>query len=252
MSEKSRVLAPRPEIGAGSLRVARLTKPHGLKGALKLELYTDNPELRFTPGAVFYLQVPRDSVWFNKTITLTQLRWFNNVPVGFFDEISDRTVAESAARAILWIDEATINAGAEENAWYDTELVGLSVREGEKTLGTVESVEHLPSQDLLVVTTLDGATVLVPLVNEIVPEVNTAEGYVVVTPPGGLFETAADAAVGAGDTAGAQTACEQNTCGQEKSIAKATENADAQAKRAVEYASAIVDTAADAVAKTAD
>ncbi|MDQ1579503.1 MAG: rRNA processing protein RimM, partial [Microbacteriaceae bacterium] len=40
------------------LRVGRLTKAHGLKGAIKLELFTDTPEQRFTPGAVFTLQVP--------------------------------------------------------------------------------------------------------------------------------------------------------------------------------------------------
>ena len=40
------------------LRVGRLTKAHGLKGAIKLELYTDDPERRFVPGAEFSLQVP--------------------------------------------------------------------------------------------------------------------------------------------------------------------------------------------------
>jgi ribosomal 30S subunit maturation factor RimM len=33
------------------LRVARLTKAHGLKGGIKLELYTDDPARRFTAGA---------------------------------------------------------------------------------------------------------------------------------------------------------------------------------------------------------
>ena len=43
------------------LRVGRLIKAHGLKGALKVELYTDAPDRRFTPGAVFTLQVPTSS-----------------------------------------------------------------------------------------------------------------------------------------------------------------------------------------------
>ena len=43
------------------LRVGRLVKAHGLKGALKLELYTDDPDGRFVPGAVFTLQVPEAS-----------------------------------------------------------------------------------------------------------------------------------------------------------------------------------------------
>ena len=35
------------------LRVGRLVKAHGLKGAFKVELYTDDPDSRFTPGASF-------------------------------------------------------------------------------------------------------------------------------------------------------------------------------------------------------
>ncbi|MFC5338378.1 ribosome maturation factor RimM [Leucobacter denitrificans] len=186
-----RAHAPRPASGAGSLRVGRLSKPHGLKGGLKLEMYTDNPELRFVPGAQFHLQVPEDSPWFGRTIELRELRWFNSVPVGFFVEVPDRTAAESIVRAILWIDEQTVAAGAEENAWYDHELVGLDVVElddagNQVKLGVVAEVQHFPAQDLLAVTT-DGGTVLVPFVEAIVPNVDLESGVVTLTPPSGLF-----------------------------------------------------------------
>ena len=82
------------------LRVGRLTKPHGLKGAIKLELFTDSPELRFKPGSTFELQVPPESPWFGKTITIRELKWFNGHPVGFFEEIPDRTAAEGIVKAI--------------------------------------------------------------------------------------------------------------------------------------------------------
>ena len=186
-----RVQAPRPASGAGSLRVGRLTKPHGLKGGLKLELFTDNPELRFVPGAVFHLQVPTDSEWFGRTITMRELRWFNESPVGFFTEVPDRTAAESIVRAILWIDEQAVAEGQEVDAWYDHQLVGLDVvREGEQgheVLGKVAEVQHFPAQDLLAVTTANG-TVLVPFVEAIVPSVDIEGGVVYVTPPAGLFD----------------------------------------------------------------
>lgn len=185
--KKQRAVAPLPSYGEGSLRVGRLTKPHGLKGGIKLELYTDNPELRFAPGASFHLQVPEDSEWFGRTITIRELRWFNEAPVGFFEEVPDRSAAESIVRAILWIDEAAVEAGAEENAWYDHELIGLEVQRDGVVLGTVAEVQHLPAQDLLVVKTR-GGTVLVPLVEAIVPSIDLDAGVVVVTPPLGLFE----------------------------------------------------------------
>ncbi len=186
-ASSQRAKAPRPAQGAGSLRVGRLTKPHGLKGGMKVEMYTDNPDARFVPGAIFHLQVPEDSPWFGRTITVRELRWFNGVPVAFFDEISDRTLAESIVRAILWIDEETVRGHVEENAWYDHQLVGLEVHRDGQPVGKVTEVQHLPAQDLLVVHTESG-TVLVPLVEAIVPTVDLEAGVVTVTPPHGLFE----------------------------------------------------------------
>lgn len=185
--QPKRPKAPRPNIGAGSLRVGRLTKPHGLKGGLKVELYTDNPELRFESGSRFHLQVPQDSSWFERTIHVRELRWFNGAPVAFFDEIVDRITAESIVRAILWIDEESVAESVEDNAWYHHQLVGLEVRRDGRLLGTVEEVQHLPAQDLLVVATESG-TVLVPFVEAIVPHVDLDTGVVTVTPPAGLFE----------------------------------------------------------------
>ncbi|BDI21904.1 ribosome maturation factor RimM [Herbiconiux sp. L3-i23] len=172
------------------LRVGRLTKAHGLKGALKLELFTDDPERRFVPGAEFALQVPDDSPWHGKRLTLSELRWYNGHPVGFFEGISDRSAAESLVKAILWVDQSA-DEPAEDDAWYDHQLVGLDVvRDGEK-IGVITRLEHLPAQDLLVVKT-DEREVMVPFVRAIVPTVDLATRQVTVTPPTGLFEELPD------------------------------------------------------------
>jgi len=177
----------RPPIPSGvDLRVGRITKPHGLKGALKLELYTDDPAKRFVPGAQFALQVPTDSPWFGKRLTLVELKWFNGHPVAFFEEATDRTIAETLVKAVLWI-EVDPQEPQEEDAWYDHQLVGLAAYvEGEK-VGEVVRVDHLPAQDLLVVRT-GTAEVLVPFVKAIVKTVDVAAGRVEIDPPGGLFE----------------------------------------------------------------
>lgn len=174
--------ATRPQ----QLRVGRLTKAHGLKGALKVELYTDDPERRFAPGAEFSLQVPESSPWHGRTLVLRELRWYNNHPVGFFEGVDDRTGAESLVKAILWVEQPA-DEEPEPDAWYDHQLVGLTVlRDGDK-VGEVAHVEHLPAQDLLVVRTGD-REVMVPFVSAIVPEVDLEAGTVTVTPPAGLFE----------------------------------------------------------------
>lgn len=169
------------------LRVARLTKAHGLKGAIKIELYTDDPERRFVPGAVFTLQVPTSSPWHGKTIELAELKWFNTHPVAFFKDVPDRTTAESLLKAILWIDQDLTETPDEEDAWFDHQLVGLSVMRDGVKVGTVSLVEHLPAQDLLHIAT-DAGEVLVPFVKAIVPTVDIKAGTLTVTPPAGLFE----------------------------------------------------------------
>jgi len=172
--------------------VGRLVKAHGLKGALKLELYTDDPDGRFVPGATFTLQVPESSPWHGKTLTVREFKWMNSHPVVFFDGIDDRTAAESVVRAILWIDQDAASDAPEDDAWYDHQLVGLDVVRDGEVVGRVTRVDHMPAQDLLIVSsaTHSGADreVLVPFVKAIVPEVDVAKGRVVVTPPAGLFE----------------------------------------------------------------
>ncbi|HYP72747.1 MAG TPA: ribosome maturation factor RimM [Microbacterium sp.] len=172
------------------LRVGRLVKAHGLKGALKLELYTDDPDGRFVPGAVFTLQVPAASPWHGKTVTVREFRWMNTHPVVFFDDIDDRDGAESLVRAILWIDQDD-TAPAEDDAWFDHQLVGLDVVRDDVVVGRVVRVDHFPAQDLLIVRPVGGdadSEILVPFVAAIVPEVDVRAGRIVVTPPAGLFE----------------------------------------------------------------
>jgi 16S rRNA processing protein RimM len=187
------------------LRVGRLTKAHGLKGGLKLELYTDDPARRFRPGASFTLQVPTESPWHGKRIELVELRWYNGHPVGFFAGVTDRTGAESLVKAILWVDQDP-SEPAEPDAWYDHQLIGLDVVRNGERVGMIVRLEHLPAQDLLVVSTGE-REVLVPFVRALVPEVDIEARRVVVTPPEGLFEDlpeddAEDENIGAGRTEG--------------------------------------------------
>lgn len=169
------------------LRVGRLTKAHGLKGGLKIELYTDDPAKRFVPGAVFSLQVPTGSKWHGKTIEMRDFRVFNNNPVGFFAGIDDRTEAETLVKAILWVDQDAQELPDEEDAWYVHQLSGLKVlRDGEE-IGLVARVDAFPAQDLLAIN-VKGTEVMLPFVKGFVPEIDLKAGTITITPPKGLFE----------------------------------------------------------------
>jgi 16S rRNA processing protein RimM len=177
-----------PKAAKTQLRVGRLVKAHGLKGALKLELYTDDPEGRFTPGASFTLPVPESSPWHGKSLTVREFRWMNSHPVAFFEGVEDRSGAEELVRAILWIDQDDEDIVVEDDAWYDHQLVGLDVVRDGQVVGRVIRVEHFPAQDLLIVRLRGDREVLVPFVKAIVPDVDIRAGRILVTPPPGLFE----------------------------------------------------------------
>jgi len=169
------------------LRVGRFLKAHGLKGAIKLELYTDSPNERFVPGAVLELQVPEESPWFGKSVTVSELKWFNSSPVLFLKDVSDRTQAESLIKAILLVEQPLDVSPQEPDAWYDHQLAGLKVMRDGVEIGTLLRVEHMPAQDLLVIKT-EEAEVLLPFVKAFVPKVDVSAGVIEITPPGGLFE----------------------------------------------------------------
>ena len=169
------------------LRVGRFLKAHGLKGAIKLELYTDSPNERFVPGAVLELQVPEESPWFGKTVTVSELKWFNSSPVLFLKDVSDRTAAESLIKAILLVEQPLDVSPQEPDAWYDHQLSGLKVLRDGVEIGTLVRVDHMPAQDLLVIKT-EEAEVLLPFVKAFVPKVDVEAGVIEITPPGGLFE----------------------------------------------------------------
>ncbi len=188
-SRTTDVVAKDRNQGKNQLRVGRLVKAHGLKGALKLELYTDNPERRFTPGAEFTLQVPEASPWHGKTVVVREYRVMNGNPVVFLEDVDDREGAETLVRAILWIDQD--DDEVEDDAWFDHQLVGLDVVRDEVVVGKVVRVEHFPAQDLLIVRSGD-QDIMVPFVQAIVPSVDVRAGRVIVTPPPGLFEELPD------------------------------------------------------------
>ncbi|MFI9489011.1 ribosome maturation factor RimM [Promicromonospora sp. NPDC052451] len=174
------------------LTVARVTKAHGLKGEVALDLRTDEPEVRLAVGERLET-VPADA----GPLTVTHARQHQGRWLVTFAEVPDRNAAEEL-RGVELVVEA--NVSDEEDAWYPHELAGLRAElEDGTVVGTVVTLEYLPAHEALLVeeTLPDGGTArtLVPFVMAIVPVVDVAGGRVVLTPPGGLLARDADAAI---------------------------------------------------------
>lgn len=164
------------------LQVARIGKPHGIRGEVTVQLFTDAPEERFEPGAVFRVDPAAQG-----PLTVSSARWNKEILVLGFEEIADRNAAEVLRGAKLFI-ESDETADDEDGAWYEHELVGLEARVGDEVVGKVSALRTMTVQDLLIIERSDGEEILVPFVEEIVPEVDVEGGFVLLTPPEGLLE----------------------------------------------------------------
>jgi len=161
--------------------VARIGKAHGLKGEVSLELRTDIPERRLTPGAVLETEPAQAGPLTVDRVRTQAGRWYV-----YFEEIADRTSAENA-RGVELIGEA--DDEAEDDAWYVHELVGLqAVKPDGSVVGEVTDLVAMPAHDLLEVRQASGHRALIPFVEEFVPAVDPEAGTVTVTPPYGLLD----------------------------------------------------------------
>ena len=166
--------------------VATIARAHGLRGEVGLMLRTDVPEERIVPGAVFTAATAGGE----RTLTVASVRSQQDRWYVRFEEVADRTDAESlrGVELPMTVDEE-VEAEEDPDAWYPDQLTGLAVRHVDgRELGTVVDVQHYPAQDLLVVRTPQRTRVQLPLVEELVPEVDLEAGVVIADPPGGLFE----------------------------------------------------------------
>ncbi|GAA2175665.1 ribosome maturation factor RimM [Arthrobacter parietis] len=164
------------------LQVARIGKPHGIRGEVTVQLFTDAPEERFEPGAVFRVEPEAQG-----PLTCSSARWNKDILILGFEEVPDRNAAELLRGAKLFIESGG-TSDDDGDAWYEHELVGLEVRVGDAVVGRVSALRTLMVQDLLIIEGSDGEEILVPFVEEIVPEVDVEGGFVVLTPPEGLLE----------------------------------------------------------------
>jgi len=166
------------------LVVGRIGRPHGVRGEVTVEVRTDDPDARFSPGSSL-----RTDPETRGPLTVAGVRPRSGGLVVAFAGVESREAAEALRNTMLVVDSGTLPPIEDADQWYDHQLVGLAAADPTgATLGTVADIVHAPGSDLLVVTDPDGGEHLVPFIREIVPTVDVAGGRVVVDPPEGLFD----------------------------------------------------------------
>ena len=152
------------------LQVGRITKPHGVRGDVLVQLTTELTE-RLAAGSV--LSTPRGPLTVRRASPHHD-RW-----IVTFEEIPGRDEAEAWRGVVL--EAEPVDGTLEPDAFWVHELVGAEVVLADGTrVGTVDEVEANPASDLLVLDT--GALVPVVFITEQAP------GRVTIDPPDGLLE----------------------------------------------------------------
>ena len=170
------------------VRVARIGKPHGIRGEVTVQIFTDSPHSRFQVGNTLKLKGNEGFSIPFKELTIEKSRWNKKILLLKFVEFSDRNTAEALRDLELYAPADHLD---EEDYWYAEDLVDFSVYENTYESSPIGSVTNLITrgvQDLLEVQLVDGRNVLLPFVFEIVPEIDETRRAIVITPPPGLLE----------------------------------------------------------------
>ena len=94
--------------------VARIGKPHALRGEVTVQLHTDEPEVRLVPGAVLTTRAqPGSGV--PRQLTIATTRVHRGIWLIGFEGIPDRTGAESLRGTRLVLDDDAVLAPADDD-----------------------------------------------------------------------------------------------------------------------------------------
>ena len=167
----------------GLLLIGRVARAHGNRGQVIVNLETDFPEERFTPGRVLLVDVGGDV----QARRIRDVRFHQGRPILALDGVDTMNDAEALAGAELRVEAATLPP-LPSGTFYRHDLVGCEVSETHgRVLGRVVSVEGPMERCWLVVDSGRGE-ILIPLVAEICVRVDPHALQIVVNPPEGLIE----------------------------------------------------------------
>jgi len=138
--------------GERRIALAAVAGAHGVKGELRLKLFSDSIDSLsrykklYVGGAERRLLSIRDA----------------KSPVARFEGVDDRSAAEALRGSLVEVDRSALPP-LEEGEYYHADLIGLPAvdRDG-NSIGRVAGVENYGAGDLLEIALEDGKTSLIP------------------------------------------------------------------------------------------
>ena len=156
--------------------VARIGAAHGVRGAVKLWTFTEDPLAVKAYGPL----VTKDGA---RQFEVTHAREAKGHLVAALKGIATREEAERLNGVELYIARDKLPA-TDENEYYHADLIGLdAVNAANEPLGRVIAIHNFGAGDIIEIAPAHGATMLLPFTNAVVPSVDLAGGRVIIELP---------------------------------------------------------------------
>jgi 16S rRNA processing protein RimM len=163
--------------------VAKIGAAHGLRGEVRLQVFTEDPDAILSYGEL-------ESEDGTKRFRVASLRPAKGHFVAKLEGVNDRNASELLTNIELFVTREKLPKIEEEATFYYADLIGLRVEDkAGKSYGVVVAVRNYGASDLIEVAEppkISGT--LIPFIEQFVPEVDVEGGRVVIEPAPGLFE----------------------------------------------------------------
>jgi 16S rRNA processing protein RimM len=156
--------------------VARIGAPHGVRGAVRLWTFTEDPLAVKSYGPL----ATKDGA---RSFEVTHAREAKGHLVATLKGVATREDAERLNGIELYIARDKLPAtGTDE--YYHADLIGLAaVNPADEPIGRVIAIHNFGAGDIIEIAPPNGATMLLPFTNAVVPIVDLAGGRVVIELP---------------------------------------------------------------------
>ena len=163
-------------MSSSQICVARIGAAHGVRGAVKLWTFTEDPLAVKAYGPL----VTKDGA---RQFEVTHAREAKGHLVATLKGIGTREEAERLNGIELYIARDKLPA-TDENEYYHADLIGLdAVNAANEPLGRVIAIHNFGAGDIIEIAPAHGATMLLPFTNAVVPSVDLAGGRVIIELP---------------------------------------------------------------------
>ena len=156
--------------------VARIGAAHGVRGAVKLWTFTEDPfaVTRYGPLAT------KDGA---RSFEVAQAREGKGHLVVTLKGVTSRNEAERLNGLELYVAREKLPA-IDGDEYYHTDLIGLAaVTTANQPLGKIVAIHNFGAGDIIEIAPPQGTTLLLPFTNAVVPTVDIAGGRVVIEVP---------------------------------------------------------------------